>query len=868
MDGGRTDIIEAVLRSGWGDFAAARARERGTTTTNYWRGDATQNQAAGSRENELPITPQPAKIDVQAAQKHVNQINAHIAIRPATRPHPSSVVKSEPEPDSVDMQSSTIYQPPATQTAHSAESNQERVIPVYRPHHGTRSQFEKRYGLAPGGSYTAGRKSSAQTQQAEVKQEEIKQEVKQEGDALRGISNGHLQYGTRYQAASYASPAPPPTNGESAWSKVDNLSHPAQQHEVSSPLVKQEELTPGASPEVTANLDYQSRAQATATFSPTTRNGLAASRYASNPAAGPRPLATRLSRQETAPPRLVIQNTQHVYRGQTLVDPMAFMSAVNGAAGDKQQTPQPPTPPPVAQPQPSPQPAAVKKTSYRQPTPPQPTLPKKEKDTEYSDEAYTNFVGTKAFGNRYQSPQSPSGWPVFPSSTPAKPQTAHIGSVARWGDDPTVSIAMASPNDPPAPAPASAAQYHPENHVQSTSAWQKFATTEGKKSKQPLQAVQFVPATSRWSDDDPGTPSPTKAPAPKLVVASKYQGYETAIPNQGSPAPPVKRGHQGNPLVERPVETAINNKPLSELVNADRIKIKALEAELEEQGSRLETIEQELEAYKEERIEMDRELEAYRAESDYTKELRQRYRTLQAEYDALKATKAAPPAPAAAPADNARLEWLETRNRELQLEVHLKEPLFQIGKDVRTRYLEEARSSQLKVAQLDKAAIKRGHVAVWNALGEADAAVLNGGFLTNLQLKNLTPVFKTLYGDDPKEYYKLSAKMRDAMDAYATLQTSAALNSNHPNRPLQEINIVEATVRLMSQKHNTMGTKAFEEDAGGHAARALQKIKDAMVPCLKFDRKWDRTAIKEKLARDGNGSSTQSTEKGGAPVKH
>ncbi|KAF8852475.1 hypothetical protein BDZ45DRAFT_695060 [Acephala macrosclerotiorum] len=860
MERSRADLINAVLNSGWGQLARPQD-QRNHATDSSWGVEATQNQAVGRRENGAPTLRQSPKIDVQAAQRQVGQINTHIETRPLTRSHAPPIVKSEPEPEKFEMQSITVYQPAGTQTAPPTKPEQARTIPVYRPHLGPRSQFEKRYGLPPGGSYTAGRNPGAQSQVAKVKQEvveDVKQQVKQEGDALRETTNGHPQYGTQCQAGSYASPSSASAEDESAWCKADNLSY-QQQPQGSSPPVKQEI---NASPNVTITMEHRIRTQATAKFSPTTSKGLAASRYASNPHSHQRPATAQIPKNEAALHRQPsLHTTQHIYGGQTLADPMAFMSAVNAESRNRQQTPQAPTPSPVPQAQPEPQPSAAKK-----PSPPQPILPAK--DTEYSDEAYTDFLGTKAYGNRYQSPsvyqspaeyQPPSRWPAFPSSTQSN-HMHHMGSAARWGNDPTVSVAMASPDDLPQPAPTAATRPLPANHAKSTREWKKFATVEAKKNWQPTHVGEKPPPT-QWSNDDPPAPTLTKVAPPKLVAASKHHGYETATQKQNTPAPSIAPAPLAQP----------NDKPLSEVVNADKVKIKALEAELEEQGSRLETIEQELEAYKEERFEMDRELEAYRAESGYTKELQERFKTLQAEYDALKATKAVVPAASAVNSggDDPRLEWLETRNRELQLEVHLKEPLFQIGKDVRTRYLEEARSSQLTVArrELDKAAIERGNAAVYNGVSEADAAVLNGGFLTNLQLKNLTPVFKTLYGDDPKEFYKLSAKMREAMDAYATIQTSAALNSKHPNLPLQELKIIEGTVRLMGLKHNEMGTEAFEADGGGHAARALEKVKEAMVPCLKFDRKWDRLAIKEKLARDGNGSSTQSPEKGGAPAK-
>ncbi|KAE8446694.1 hypothetical protein EG329_011738 [Mollisiaceae sp. DMI_Dod_QoI] len=823
MDRSRTDLIDAVLTSGWGQFSTHQSQGRHTTAV-PWRGEVPQSQAAELRENKLPSARRPPKLDIQVANR---QIKAHIGAQLSRDSKPPARVKVEPQSEQGNMQRIPAYRAASSQQPTSVEPKQELSIPVYRPHLGPRAQFERDHGLAPGKSHSINNPTTVQGQPPQIKQED---------GPLREI----MSMSSLAQIGSQRENQPAITvhrDGGSAWNNVNDWSYTTPRAHASPSSVKTERIE---SPEVTFILEHQSQSQATASLFSPPASGLAVSRYASNSPSFNSPLA----KKENMPIRNANNNNaQHGY-GQTLANPSAFMAAATGTTDNKRYSTQaqPPTPSLAVKQKNSIQRTAassgVKREGSNIPQPISEPLPS---DAIYSDEAFMAAVTAKTVGDRFQ---STSGWPQFPS-TPEK----QGGGSAQWGVNPSISDPTALRH--PSPSPPAKAQ------AQSTTAWQAFATSESKKNKKPIEPVKFVP--SQWSNDDEPCPPPTKTEAQKPVIDLHYQNFNN------SPRP--KQSTHANPA-----ETSPQFKPLSDVVNVDKVMIKNLEALLDDKGSRLETVEQELEAYKEERIELDRDIAMLRAESEYTKDLRDRFKSLRTEYDGLKTVHEAGPTPGTTgtPTD-AQLEWLTQRNRELQLEINLKEPLFQVGKDVRARYLEETRSNVFGISRrdLDRALIERGNAAVFSGMGEADAAVLNGGFLTNGQLKNLIPVFCELYGDiEPKEHYKVSAKMREALDAYATLRTSAALNSNHPNLPREELKKVQAIVKLMAEKHLQMGAERFEEDVGGHAARHLAVINSAMEVILKFDRKWDRMAIKEKMARDkAAGSSTTKSPEKGAPMK-
>ncbi|KUJ13059.1 uncharacterized protein LY89DRAFT_737954 [Mollisia scopiformis] len=839
MQQSRTDLIDAVLNSSWSQFTASRFQQSQPTESKF-----VQSRVGDSQQKNLAETHQRLKIDIDAARQGITK---HlVAASYAHRARPPRV-KAEGEVQ-LNMENVPAFEAAASQNSSSIETKQERVVPAYHPHLGSRAQFEKQYGLTPGASFATSRVHS---QAVHIKQEvtpsrniangsfnaspKQTQEIKQEDGVPTGASNGTFSLQGLPQSVDHQSTAPV---AEASWDTVDAWSQqPQQQARVPSPSIKEEGTE---SPEVTFILSHKEKSQQV--VSRPNASGLSASRYASNLSQYPIPPVVKKEALVSHPPQLKNNNTNGY--SQALADPLAFMSAT-GTLSNFKQSHQSQTPMPLLAKRVAPQ-------QTQDPPGPLTVAPQKPESKAFQasgwpefPSASSNVVHTKSESKPFQ----PSGWSRFPPSLD-KPDKAIVQSgVVSAG----ISSAKAIPS-----APAAARGSAPAMQARATSGSQSFAAEESKKNKKPLEPVKFVPAA--WPDDDidkqPELPPPAKAveqktpasqvsvrKAPVLIESSQYQPYIDADPQHRT--------------IAHSIQPSSRVKPLSEVVNADKIMIKNLEAQLDRQGARLETVEQELEAYKEEYTELDHELATYKAEAEYTKNLREENKKLKADYEALKAHLETPATPGAAPTA-AQMEWLTARNQELQLENHLREPLFRIGRDIRARFLEEGRESVLHITrrEMDKSLLERGHAANSNANAEADAAVLNGRFLTNEQYKKLVPVFHTLYGDYPDVHYKNSPRVREAMEAYATCQTSAACNSKHPSLPVEELRRVAHLTKTLCQQSTKMEHKEFDEDTGGHAEKHIVMIKEAMVPILKFDRKWSRFAIKEKLARDATGSST------------
>lgn len=97
---------------------------------------------------------------------------------------------------------------------------------------------------------------------------------------------------------------------------------------------------------------------------------------------------------------------------------------------------------------------------------------------------------------------------------------------------------------------------------------------------------------------------------------------------------------------------------------------------------------------------------------------------------------------------------IQKTNEELEKEAAMKEPLFQVGKIVRLRFL--AQASQLFRGSTEQASVKRllGHIAEGNAkahcgLKDTDVTLFTGGFLSMMEVLQYGEIFQKLYDCKP-----------------------------------------------------------------------------------------------------------------------
>lgn len=555
---------------------------------------------------------------------------------------------------------------------------------------------------------------------------------------------------------------------------------------------------------------YQDPTHRKTVFGPQAASGLSASRFAAEPSTN----QIAVIKQET---KQLPSNSQKS-TGQ-LADPADFMSAAakrtasfkpaNSATRPSQGVPAPakPVTTTTSQNRAPTEPAKPIATKVQQ-TKPQ---PKGTKNGEYSDEKFAAGIRQKYLGARGE----PPSWPRFPPS-------GHDRVVAdEWGSPQIISSGVFSP---PAPEPQTL------SHEQSTSAWNSFAKVEEKENKTPyvLKRVAFVPAST---------------PAEAVDVQSKAPAVQQ----------PAKGATEYGPQSSAPA----NSKPLSKFANQDKEMLHNLTEAFIQQGSELETIRQELAVYKSERRALDKEMailqtqaEQHKRDQYELKKVQDEFKKVRDELAALKAKLAAPSAHGVAPT-SAHLDWLETRIRELEREVAVMRPLFEIGRDVRVQFLEEARVEIFKLSrtETDKAILDQGIAASHHANWKVDATLMTGGVISLAHQRLFGPLFKIMYGEDPDRMDNLSDKFKAAMEAFATIQVSPGLNSCHPALPSTELSRIKTLVHTMAGKHEQLGAKVFEEDRSGHAATYLDEIQNYMIPIVKFIRKWHRVSVRNQLGK-------------------
>ena len=127
---------------------------------------------------------------------------------------------------------------------------------------------------------------------------------------------------------------------------------------------------------------------------------------------------------------------------------------------------------------------------------------------------------------------------------------------------------------------------------------------------------------------------------------------------------------------------------------------------------------------------------------------------------------------------NAEFERLETEKKD-------REPLYEVGKKIRARFLEQARETILSDDRrnLDMAIIEQGNVAAHSGNSAADLALC---FQMPSPPISSLKVFRELYDTDLAYYMVLkNPKLRETIDLWATIRTVKSLNEG-VDKPLKE----------------------------------------------------------------------------------
>jgi hypothetical protein len=198
---------------------------------------------------------------------------------------------------------------------------------------------------------------------------------------------------------------------------------------------------------------------------------------------------------------------------------------------------------------------------------------------------------------------------------------------------------------------------------------------------------------------------------------------------------------------------------------------------------------------------------------------------------------------------SSRLEAAKVRIEELDEENKDREPLYEIGKDVRLRFLEQAREPILftNYGKLDLAAIERGNEAAHSGNGIADAALLSQIPHTLNRNKahqhavEREKTFKSLYLLEPDTYMQTTAtnwKLREAIDQQATIRTVRSLNQG-VDRPLKEKQSAMDAFEIIKMKYQKAKVEGGElnESEEKEVDRRLAVLQEFTKTIVEYDRK-------------------------------
>lgn len=236
------------------------------------------------------------------------------------------------------------------------------------------------------------------------------------------------------------------------------------------------------------------------------------------------------------------------------------------------------------------------------------------------------------------------------------------------------------------------------------------------------------------------------------------------------------------------------------------------------------------------------DLEAFEAERLYTKDLRSRHKYLDKNHSNLKE----------------KISTLESRSTELSSEVRRlegellnmkeeqdsKQPIYQVGLDIRNRFTEQARETILyvKYNSLDSQIVGIGNAAAHGGRGEADMMILLGNRIPKKKSHTHTAIFKELYRHEPSVYKTLPRMLKEAIDCEATIRTLKPLNVGM-SRPLVERQQALENVEILCAKFPKLSGADFDKDVD--VKRRLDLIKSLTKNIVEWDRKIDGKRAKD-----------------------
>ncbi|PVH78779.1 hypothetical protein DL98DRAFT_655828 [Cadophora sp. DSE1049] len=245
----------------------------------------------------------------------------------------------------------------------------------------------------------------------------------------------------------------------------------------------------------------------------------------------------------------------------------------------------------------------------------------------------------------------------------------------------------------------------------------------------------------------------------------------------------------------------------------------------------------------------------------------------------------------------AELQGQKENVGRLEKEIQLKDPLFQVGADVRTRFLEQAKEAfwhvktwdkrsgeyVLKKYEVDPATIEKVNQAAHGGNGLADRSLFvlgklsrpwatkdaepkvkmpdaaaahwrkplttefdgkTFGYAADASESEPTNIFEELYHYRPTVYITMPSTMLEAIDCEATIKTLKSLNEGL-DRPLVEKQQALENVDILVAKYPKLLKEEFDTDAD--VVRRVDRVRALTEMIVSYDRKKSGKASEGRI---------------------
>jgi hypothetical protein len=162
------------------------------------------------------------------------------------------------------------------------------------------------------------------------------------------------------------------------------------------------------------------------------------------------------------------------------------------------------------------------------------------------------------------------------------------------------------------------------------------------------------------------------------------------------------------------------------------------------------------------------------------------------------------------PCAESRIPALEAKIKELESDRDQNRMLFDVGVDIRVRFLQNAKKQLGLRYEQNSDAIRKGNIAAHAGIGEADVILFQPCLLPNDLRVDLWHIFVNLYGTHPLEYGSRPRKLLEAFDCEATLRTVIVINKGL--RPLREREQALGHIEIIKEKYQKLTRQQFEAD--------------------------------------------------------